>query len=128
MRRIVYREIASCIQARLNCIDSKNAEWIDKHAERAKELVSRFLPSGSGIDNGSSIYINDSTGDKLVFACSYHHMNAGGFYDGWTDHTITVRPSLVHGIALKIGGRNRNDIKEYLNETFRMALTAEFDE
>ena len=49
-------------------------------------------------------------------------MNENGFYDGWTDHTLTVRPSLVHGIELEISGRNRNDIKEYLHETFHSAL------
>ena len=44
-------------------------------------------------------------------------------YDGWTNHTLTVRASLQFGIDLTISGRNRNQIKEYLYETFQCALT-----
>lgn len=124
MKRIVYRELASCIDAWSHC----DAEWRVKHWERIESLVARFMPSGSGIDSGTSFNFDRSNGERLVLFCEFHHMNEVGYYDGWTQHTVTVRPSLIHGFTLAIGGRNRNDIKEYLSQTFRDALSTEFDE
>jgi hypothetical protein len=54
-------------------------------------------------------------------------MDDVGYYDGWTEHTLTVRPSLAFGIDLKFSGRNRNQIKDYLHEVFHEALTHEID-
>lgn len=62
-----------------------------------------------------------TTGSKIVLTMSYHHMDEGGYYDGWTDHTITITPSF-DGIDIAIGGRNRNDIKDYLHEVYYYAL------
>jgi hypothetical protein len=45
-------------------------------------------------------------------------MNDVGYYDGWTEHTVTVTGSLTSGYKMTISGRDRNDIKEYLYETF----------
>lgn len=44
-------------------------------------------------------------------------MNECGYYDGWTAHTITVTPSFS-GFNLLISGRDRNDIKAYIRDTF----------
>jgi hypothetical protein len=55
-------------------------------------------------------------------------MNETGFYDGWTDHTIKVRASLIHGVRLSISGRDRNDLKDHLHELFESALSAEYKE
>lgn len=121
----LYRELASLVQARLNCITASNKEWQPKHEERICTLVKEYLPSGSGIDNGVEIDLGASTGEKLVFTFGFHHMNDGGYYDGWTDHTLTVKASLAHGIDLKISGRDRNAIKDYLYEVFHFALTTD---
>jgi hypothetical protein len=50
-----------------------------------------------------------------------------GFYSGWTDHTVIVRPSF-RGINVRISGRDRNGIKEYLAETYDYALTQEVEQ
>ena len=50
-------------------------------------------------------------------------MNEHGFYAGWTKHMVTVRPSLAFGLDVRIGGRDRNAIKDYLAEVFLHALT-----
>lgn len=121
----LYREIASLVQARLNCSRSGNQEWYDKHADSIEKLVKDHMPSGSGIDNGTAIDLDESTPNKLVFTFGYHHMDENGYYDGWTHHKLVVRPSLVHDIDMKISGENRNDIKEYLYDTFHYALTQE---
>lgn len=120
----VYRLIASSVDARARCLLTMDThgEWFHKHTETIEQLVRDFLPSGSGWDNGTKIDWDNSTGEKLVFFGSFHHMNDGGYYVGWTNHAITVRPSLIHGITLSISGRNRNDIKENLHMEFDTAL------
>lgn len=127
MKSTVAREIALLLSARQNCINSGNTAWLGNHTSRLTSLVRNHMPSGSGIDSGTTLDIDASTPDKLVFHTSFHHMDEHGSYDGWTEHAITVRPSLAFGLTLTIGGRNRNDIKEYLSETFTDALRAEID-
>lgn len=86
-------------------------------------MARECLPSGSGIDNGIHVDLHKSTNDKIVLTFAYHHLNDGGYYDGWTDHTCIVRPDLQSDIRLRITGRNRNGIKDYLYDTLQQALT-----
>lgn len=81
-------------------------------------------PSGSGIDAGTKLD-DSSTKDKLVFAFGYHHMDEHGYYDGWTEHTAVVKPSMCFGYDLRITGRDRNGIKEYLASVFDHWLNEE---
>lgn len=110
----LYKELASLIQAIRNCENSDNKEWRLKHQTRLRELVKERMPRGSGFDNGTQIDISESHPDKLVFVTGYHHMNAGGYYDGRTEHKVIVTPSLSSGFDLRITGRNRNDIKDHI--------------
>jgi len=124
----VYKEMARASGARLRCLeqqerDHSKHEWVLKHEETIESLIEDFLPSGSGIDNGVQFDFDASTGEKLVFNFSFHHMNENGFYCGWTDYTLTVRPSLELDINLKISGRDFNDVKSYLYDIFNDALT-----
>lgn len=125
MKTTVVKEIASKVQARLNCIQSGNTEWKLKHEQHAEALCKGFLPSGSGVDTGTKLDFDKSTAEKLVFTFGYHHMNENGMYSGWTDHKAIVTASLVFGIEIKITGRNRNGIKEYLNDRFDSDLSRE---
>lgn len=120
----LYRAIASTMNAMENCRKNGNNEWLDRHEDSLQCLMG-FMPSGSGIDNGTTLDRDASTDDKLVFTFGYHHMNEGGMYDGWTEHALTVKPSLMFGIDLRITGRNRNDIKDYLHDTYRECLMAD---
>jgi hypothetical protein len=113
--------IASRIAARANCERSGNSEWFQRHGEALEELRAQ-LPSGSGFDSGTIIDLGKSTAEKIVLQTSFHHMNEYGTYDGWTDHTVTVRASLISGIDLTVSGRNRNGIKEYIHEIFHHVL------
>jgi hypothetical protein len=122
MARYLYSELASTVQARLNCIAAHNEEWEAKHEEHILSLVEDYMPSGSGFDSGTKIDLDRSHADKLVFNTAYHHMNESGMYDGWTEHTVTVLPSLHGQFNLRISGRNRNDIKEYISEEFYYVL------
>lgn len=119
----VYQRIAHLLIAIQNCEKSGNLEWKDKHSASLLALLSE-APSSSGIDNGSRL-LDGSNPDRLRFAADFHHMNEGGMYDGWTEHTVTVRPSLAFDLHITVSGRNRNDIKDYLTTLFLDWLTEE---
>jgi hypothetical protein len=121
-KSILYKQLASAIQARKNCEQAGNTEWHAKHSETIVQLVADFMPSGSGWDEGTKIDVDASHADKFVFYGAFHHMNDGGFYDGWTTHVVTVTPSLLNDFNIRISGRDRNDIKEYLHEMFSTCL------
>lgn len=122
MEEKLYKRLAVTVQAFKTCQQTKNELWEGRHKESIKEMMS-FLPHGSGFDSGTKLNYEKSSGEKLVFDTAFHHMNDGGFYDGWTNHTVTVRPSLSHGLSLSISGPNRNDIKELMYQEFDCALT-----
>lgn len=128
MTRPLYRELAETIDAFKRCSaspfnSSEPNPWLDKWQEYIT-LLSNHLPSaGSGIDGGTHLALESCTPAKLVFHTSYHHMDNGS-YDGWTEHTVTVRPAFA-GIKLAFSGPNRNDIKEYLHDVYHTALTAD---
>jgi hypothetical protein len=122
----LYRGIASILQARDNCRRANNIEWVGRHCKRLNRLVANYMPSGSGIDSGTELS-ESSTPSRLVFTFAYHHMDESGMYSGWTDHKAIVTPSLTHEFNLRITGRDRNDVKEYLYQTFDEALHAKID-
>jgi hypothetical protein len=125
----LYVVLAQTTWAYFNCGIDKNTEWKLRHEERLIKLVKEQMPSGSGIDDGVKLDLDKSTSEKLVFTTSFHHMNGTGYYVGcWTDHTITVTASLIFGINIRISGRNRNDIKDYLHDVFHEALTKEIED
>lgn len=120
-RTKLITEIASTVEV----LQSGRAspEWQEKWRDRLDRLQD-MLPSGSGIDNGTQIDFDKSSESKIILHTAYHHMNDGGYYDGWTEHTITIKPSF-RGIDVSIGGRNRNDIKDYLHDVFYHCLNDE---
>lgn len=120
--RKLYSAIASALSAFRNCDANGNVQWRDNWERYIDTTVKNVFPSGSGFDNGTQFDWCRSTPDKLVFTTSFHHMDDNGFYDGWTEHTVTVRPSLVNGFTLTIGGRNKRDIKDYIAEQFDYVL------
>jgi hypothetical protein len=113
-----YSRIANCFVAHENCCKSGNNEWANKHIQTIEELVENYLPHGSGFDSGTEFIWDESNRNKLVFATAFHHMNEGGYYDGWSEHKVIVTPDLLFGFNIKITGRNRNDIKEYIAQCF----------
>jgi hypothetical protein len=127
MLRTVIYQIASAYIARENCRKSGNALWLERHEDKIERLVSDHLPHGSGFDSGTKFDWESSTPKRLVFQTSFHHMNENGFYDGWTKHQVSVTPGFC-GLDLVIGGRDRNEIKDYIAEVFHSALSAEVDD
>jgi len=124
----LYVVLARLIDQYRQCEKTGNTEWLDKSEARIKAIVSDFLPSGAGIDSGTELDLDNSAPDKLILTMGYHHMNDGGYYDGWTEHSAIVTPSLGFGFKVHITGRNRNDIKDYLGDVYREALSQEIPE
>lgn len=126
--RPLYRELAHLVSARANCMKDSinNVEWQRKHEDFAEQLVKDYMPSGSGFDSGTKLDWDTSHIDKLVFTTAFHHMDDNGFYDGWTEHTVTVTPCF-DSFRLRISGRNRNDIKEMMYEQFSHCLETDVE-
>lgn len=105
---------------------AKNCEWHktvnDKYmpiCENNIFLCEQVLPHGSGIDAGCKIDIEKSGKNKVVINFGYHHMDENGYYCGWTEHKAIVTPEFnENGYILKITGTNKNQIKDYLYDTF----------
>lgn len=126
MERKLYQHLASLMQSIRNCEKSGNVEWRLRHTRAALALVDEHMPSGGGLDTGTALDLDwtlDSKSERLIFSTSFHHMNETGSYDGWTQHVVIVKPSF-DGIDIRIIGRDRNDIKEYLHDLFMQALQA----
>ena len=123
MTRPLYQVLATKVSAYLNCVATGNAQWRDRHVEEADRLVRERMPSGSGFDNGTKLDWDASRSDRLVFTTAFHHMDEHGGYTRWTEHTVTVRADLCSGFTLVVGGKDHNDIKDYIAETFHDALS-----
>ncbi|ARK07572.1 hypothetical protein LAV_00197 [Sphingobium phage Lacusarx] len=123
----VFEAIATAFTARQNCEKSGNTDWHAIWSDRISTLCREELPSGSGISATSFDWLA-SRPDRLVFLTSFHHMHESGYYDGWSDHSAIVTPSFLGGFDIRMTGRNRNDIKDYLAETLHHALSREIGE
>lgn len=119
----LYQHIASRLVAVANCEQTNNVDWQSKHLAVIEYFVKNRLPSGGGFDAGTQIDLDESNGNRLVFHTAFHHMNDCGMYDGWTEHSIIVTADLASGFALRITGRDRNDIKDYIADSFHTALS-----
>ena len=118
MTKDFYSRIANLYVGYINCVAASNKEYENIHLNKIEELVEKYLPHGSGFDAGTHFIVEESNRDKLVFKTAFHHMNENGYYDGWTEHKIIVTPDLLFGFNIKITGKNRNDIKEYIYSQF----------
>lgn len=121
----VAARIASLLQAIENCEKTENTEWRSRHRDTLSDLIKQRLPHGSGFDAGTRLE-DASTADRLVFSTEFHHMNDVGFYDGWTDHLIIVTPTFT-GFDIRVSGKDRNGIEDYIADTFHYALSASME-
>lgn len=123
--RISTAELSKYIAAWHNCRKENNP--FEGYWHESIEAICANLPSGSGIDNGMKFNFEKSGENKLVFDFSFHHMNENGYYDGWTEHVLTVTPHFSYGFDLKISGRDKNEVKDYLYQLFQEVFTTSND-
>lgn len=125
-----YAALARTLDAYARCKVTGNTEWEEKHLARAEEMVREHCPSGSGFDRGTTLDVERTMArmkvkpeGSIVLNTSFRHMDEHGSYDGWTEHGIIVTPSLAYGFGLRVTGRDRNEIKDYIAEVFHEALS-----
>lgn len=121
MKLPLYQLIARAGDALDYCAKRGSEEWVQVWEDLLAQCE-ELLPSGSGFDAGTKIEY--ASASKIVLKTAYHHM-IDGYYDEWTEHVITVLPNFMYDFDLKIGGRNKNDIKEYIADVFYEALRRE---
>ena len=92
-----YSRIANCFVAYQHCVANCNEYHRNQSVDKIEELVENYLPRGSGFDNGTKFNWEESNRNKLVFETAFHHMNDGGFYDGWSEHKVIITPDLLCG-------------------------------
>lgn len=113
MEQIKLSEIAQAIRF----LNSTHADTIARGRDALDEINVR-LPRGSGLDARVEVDEQKSSPSKIIIYLEYHHLNEGGYYDGWTRHKVTVIPCFINGYEMKVSGPNRNEIKTYLYDLF----------
>ena len=138
MKSTVARHISGLLTAIDNCqerVDNPHnsdddkalaSSWITKHNQLIDSICREHMPSGSGFDNGTYLWREKSTPDRLVFGTAFHHMDDSGMYDEWTRHEVYVTPTFT-GVKLRITGRDYRDIKDYIADCFYDSLDNEID-
>lgn len=127
-KRPLYEQLAIAADALAVCQRaSYTTPWEAVWQDRLEYLAKNHMPSGSGFDCGTRVMLDECSRNKLVFITDYHHMDQHGGYSGWTTHKITIRPSFIHGFDIVVGGRDRNDTKDYIAETMAVALKREVE-
>lgn len=117
---------------------SSYKHWIVKHPDVAdvfedaiEKLVRAEFPSGSGFDSGTTLDLEKSSATKLVFLTAYHHMNDGGYYDGWSENIkVVITASLRYAFDMRVTGIRRKDrwhLQDYIVETFNYVLEKEIE-
>ena len=118
----LYVFLSESLAALRNC-EAKGFAYAETWRDRLEQAARDLLPSGSGFDSGCAIDIDGSRADRVTIETAFHHMNPHGFYDGWTQHKIHLTPAFG-GFDMRVTGRDRNGIKEYIAETVAEALEA----
>lgn len=135
MQTKFYSAIAMSLAAMRNCEEKANdahtmasyspghfTRVANEHEFRINALIKEHAPHGSGFDAGTKLDFDKSTVDKLVFKADFHHMDDHGYYCGWTEHEVIVKASLAFGFSLKVTGRDKRQIKDFIADTFHTAL------
>ena len=130
----LYAAIANTQTAYFNCIRMNNTEWQAIHQDKLVEYQ-EFLPHGSGFDSDPEIYLMHGNSDRIIIRGSYHVMNENGFYAGWAEYTVTVKPSW-NGINIDVHVDYENDdeelriddLEDYISDSFYHSLYQEIDD
>lgn len=123
MKRVVYKEIATAINA-IKENSPRKAAWMDY----LYYIIDTYFSHGSGFDCGYTVDMDKSSADKIVIESSFHCMDGNGYYCGWNDFTVTVKPSMLFDIDISINFHGIKEksygLKDYIVETLHNALYA----
>ena len=95
--------------------------------EKELALLQELLPYGNGIETGCVISLK-STHKRIVIDIAYGHPN---YTDDITTYQVVITPSFEEGINVRITGKNKDKLiewlqKQYLQAIFREALMQEY--
>lgn len=124
----------SVLANKINAYQTTNHEVVKHNALNAiNDILDDNLPHGSGIDSGVKLDFELSKANHVVFRFSFHHLNADGYYIGWSHHYLHVTPSFIYGIELTIKTKISDltkelkeavkDNEDYLYQTFDECFT-----
>ena len=112
----LYKEIARVLGQK-----NKSLNVIEKELTLFKEV----LPNGNGIEAGCVISLK-STKKRIVIDTLYWHTNDSDETSRWTAHQVIITPSFEREINIRITGKNKDNVKDYLHDIFREALMKEY--
>ena len=118
--KTVVHAFVDALQAMRRCEKSGNAEWHGRWSSYIAKLQSE-LPHGSGLDGKVEFILDKCNATRVAIFAEFHHMDSNGYYDGWTDHEIIVTATHC-GPEIRVTGKDRTGIKDYLAEIFDYAL------
>ena len=118
--RTLIHAFAESLQAMRNCEKTGNEQWRERWSSCIDKLQDQ-LPHGSGLDGKVEFVIDKCNAARVVIFAEFHHMDEHGCYDGWTEHEI-IATATHCGPIIRVTGRDRNGIKDYLAELFDYAL------
>ena len=127
---LIYQELGSYINSYIWHTKNSNSDSTicENLVEKAEDLVKNHFPSGSGFDSGTSIVWDKCKHNKIVLKADFHHMDDNGYYCGWSEHEVIIVPSFTFGFDLHVTGKNKRNIKEYIEDTFYYVLEKEVGE
>ena len=111
----LYQKLASLVSARENCLLTNNNEWAEKHEENIINLVKNYMPCGSGFNEGTTIDLEKSTNEKLIFNSAFHFSDDKGLYADWVEFIAVVTPSLQFGLNVCFCGKGKAKKMFYQN-------------
>lgn len=120
-------ELATATVAHNNALNRGNINWAEKHKDKIKWLCKNYLPTGSGFDAGPfKVEYENCTDKKLVLFSEFHIMDSNGYYDGWTEVTVTVESTFLGpDINVKLSREDVPELEEYIAEFLHYNLNQE---
>lgn len=125
MKTKLIARIYRILQAKEDCKNTNNIEWLNNHEFSLFEIERNNLPHGSGIDSGCTID-REFKENKVILNVPFHNMDEFGGYCGWSEFKIICKPEF-DGISLKIIGKDKYYVKDYLYDLFYEILQKEID-
>lgn len=118
--KTLAHHIASALQAHRYTYDN-SLDFAPVWEALLDVIERKALPSGSGFDSGTTIDRSVVFSKEFRLVTSFHHMSEHGYYDGWTDHVVAVKPDW-NGVEIDVSGPDRHDVNDYIGEMFACVL------
>lgn len=131
MKQPLYQAMAQTFAAYKGCIDMGNSDYETIHRDKLDMMAREYLPSGSGVDNGTTIDVDRCTLDSMVLRFGWHYMNEDGYYCGWINFVVGITASLRWGFDVQIATTDTDKdeqvdgLLDYLHDLYQNALAEE---